>query len=252
MSQLHEVRDPTSLDNGDALPSVPGNSAKLYCLGRVDALAARQDLTILDLGCGSGCQVVPLLLKRPKLRYIGVEPHRRIGKDAADALAPFHAEVFDVPADDVDLAADVVLSFSVIEHVYRRDRYIASIARNLREDELAFVNYDAGHFTEEKGGLLKSLTRRLLARAGREGYYQAFVRDDDLRNLIARFPLRIIDEKMFNSRLKDFYKFVPEARGEDFMRRWLDFELYLNELGIEYQDELAPVFRTRNFVLKKI
>jgi hypothetical protein len=34
------------------------------------------------------------------------------------------------------------------------------------------------------------------------------------------------------------------------MERWLAYELELNDLGIEYRDELAAIFRTRNFVLE--
>jgi hypothetical protein len=35
------------------------------------------------------------------------------------------------------------------------------------------------------------------------------------------------------------------------MERWLEFELYLNDLGIEYDDRLARLFRTRNSVLTR-
>ena len=34
------------------------------------------------------------------------------------------------------------------------------------------------------------------------------------------------------------------------MASWLAFELQLNEFGIKYHDELASIFRTRNFVLE--
>ena len=51
------------------------------------------------------------------------------------------------------------------------------------------------------------------------------------------------------------YRLHMVARGrmprrEEFMDRWLAYELELNELGIEYRDELASIFRTRNFVLE--
>jgi hypothetical protein len=43
---------------------------------------------------------------------------------------------------------------------------------------------------------------------------------------------------------------VPQERRARFMGQWLAFELQLNQLGIKYHDELASIFRTRNFVLE--
>jgi len=43
---------------------------------------------------------------------------------------------------------------------------------------------------------------------------------------------------------------VPQELRAGFMGRWLTFELEINELGIKYHDELASIFRTRNFVLE--
>ena len=235
----------------DGLPAVPGNSAKLYCLSRLDRLAARGPLTILDLGCGSGYQAVPLLRRHPGLRYVGVEPNPASAAAATKALAPFDARVLTAPAYDVEVSADVILSFSVFEHVYRRDRYVASIARNLRDGGVAFVNYDAGHFldmgTKEWA---KTVIQRVLARVGNERYYERFVPEQEFRRIVSDHGLEIEDAKMFNS-LKRIYHALPEAQREEFMPRWLEFELYLNDLGIEYRDELASIFTTRNFILRK-
>jgi hypothetical protein len=35
------------------------------------------------------------------------------------------------------------------------------------------------------------------------------------------------------------------------MQEWLEFELGLNDLGLAYEDALAPLLRTRNFVLAR-
>lgn len=250
LATSHDFVTSAPTSGADALPAVPGNAAKLYCLRHVDDLAANRSLTILDLGCGSGRQLVPLLRRRPQVRYVGVEPNPEYAAEAAEKLAPFDAEILTAPAYDVDVPADVVLSFSVFEHVYKRDRYVRSIARNLREAGLAFVNYDAGHFIR-MGGVdrIKAVVRRLLAASGRERYYQRFVKESEFRNLVSRHGLEIMDAKMFNL-LKSIYHAVDEERRAGFMPKWLDYELYLNDLGIAYRDELASIFTTRNFILR--
>jgi SAM-dependent methyltransferase len=229
-----------------------GNAAKLYCLNRIDALAAaRETLTIVDLGCGRALNFAELLRRRPEVHYTGVDPDPAACADARGVLAGLNAEVIQADAYDVRVGpADVVVSFSVLEHVHRRQAYLQSLARNLAPHGLAFVNVDAGHFVagslRERG---KTVAGRLLARVGRPRWYQSFVREEEFRSLVADVGLRIVEAKSFNTGLKEAYTAVPAAARGQFMQLWLDAELRLNELGIEYDDHLAAVFRTRNFVL---
>lgn len=232
-------------------PLVLGNAAKLYCLQWIERLAAeRPGLRVLDLGCGRGDTFEALLRSRPEMRYVGVEPDA----DAADAArhALPRAEIITGWAHELELEpADVVVSFSVLEHVFRRSAYVASIARHLAPGGLAFVNYDAGHFVA--GSLrerLRTLAAPLAARLGRADRYQAFVREAEFRRLAAAAGLEIVEAKSFNT-LKDVYYALPQERWPGFMEPWLALELAVNELGVDYRDELARVFRTRNFVLRK-
>ena len=59
-----------------------------------------------------------------------------------------------------------------------------------------------------------------------------------------------MEDKSFNTELKRLFPLVPQELRAGFMGRWLTFELEINELGIKYHDELASIFRTRNFVLE--
>jgi hypothetical protein len=52
--------------------------------------------------------------------------------------------------------------------------------------------------------------------------------------------------------LKGLGKYIRDqhpAEVEAYMSLWLDFELKLNELDIDYVDSLAPVIGSRNFIL---
>jgi 2-polyprenyl-3-methyl-5-hydroxy-6-metoxy-1,4-benzoquinol methylase len=230
-----------------------GNAAKLYCLNRIDELAAaRETLAIVDLGCGRASNFVELLRRRPHVRYIGVDADPSACAAARVTLAGLDAEIVHDDAYDVRVGpADVVVSFSVLEHVHRRKAYLECVAANLSRQGLAFVNYDAGHFVA--GSLrerAKTVAGRVLAHFGRPHWYQSFVREGEFRSLVAVTGLRVVEAKFFNTGLKEAYTAVPAGARGQFMQYWLEAELRLNELGIDYDDRLAPVFRTRNFVLE--
>jgi trans-aconitate methyltransferase len=215
------------------------------------AAATAGEFRIVDLGCGTGANFVELLSRRPRVAYIGVEPSRRAA-DEARALLP-DAEIVNAPAYDVRVEpAHAVVSFSVLEHVVDRARYMEAVRANLSPDGRVYLNYDSGHFVADADlrERAKALASQVLARLGSESRYRARVREDEFRSLAADAGLRIVEAKAFNTDLKRLYPLLPRKSQASFMERWLAFELELNELGIDYRDELASIFRTRNFVLK--
>jgi SAM-dependent methyltransferase len=233
-------------------PLAVGNTAKLYCLRLIDAAAkdAAGEFRIVDLGCGTGSNFVELLLRRPNVAYVGVEPSRGAAEEARRLLPG--AEIINKPAYDVRVEpAHAVVSFSVLEHVVDRARYLESVRANLRADGRVYLNYDSGHFVADADLLerAKAFASQVVARLGSESRYRARVREDELTALVAGAGLRITEARSFNTDLKRLFPLVPEERRASFMERWLAFELELNELGIEYRDDLASIFRTRNFLL---
>ena len=230
-----------------------GNTAKLYCLQLIDQAAAAADgeFRIVDLGCGSGSNFVELLRRRPNVVYVGVEPSR-VAAEEARRLLP-GAEIVNALAYEVRVEpAHAVVSFSVLEHIVQRARYLEAARANLRPDGRVYLNYDSGHFVADAdlSERAKALASQLLARLGSESRYRARVRENEFRPLAAAAGLRIVEDLVFNTDLKRLYPLVPAGRAEEFMERWLAFELELNALEIEYRDELAAIFRTRNFVLE--
>jgi SAM-dependent methyltransferase len=235
-------------------PLTYGNIAKLYSLELIDHAAAQAggEFTVLDLGCGTGTHFAELLARRPNIRYIGVEPLRAAAEQARRTLPG--AEIIHAAAYDVNVGpADAVVSFSVLEHVVDRPRYMAAAARNLGSVGRIYLNYDSGHFVADADvrERTKAVVSRVLARLGSESRYRARVRAEEFRALVRGAELRIVDDKVFNTDLKRLFPLVPKERRDAFMERWLGFELGLNELGLAYREELDSVFRTRNVVLER-
>jgi trans-aconitate methyltransferase len=205
---------------------------------------------IVDLGCGTGSNFVELLRRRPNVEYVGVEPSQHAAAEARRLLPG--AEIVHSRADDVRVApAHAVVSFSVLEHVVDRRRYLEAVRANLRPDGRVYLNYDSGHFvTADLTERMKARASQALARVGSESRYRARVREGEFAALVAGAGLRVVEDKSFNTDVKRLFASVPPETRETFMKRWLAFELELNELGIVYRDELASILRTRNFVLE--
>ncbi len=234
-------------------PLAVGNTAKLYCLQLIERAAAEADgdFRVVDLGCGTGSNFVELLRRRPNVAYVGVEPSHAAAAEARRLLP--EAAIVTAPAYDVRVEpADAVVSFSVLEHVVQRARYLEAARANLRPGGRVYLNYDSGHFVADADlrERAKAIASQVLARVGSESRYRARVREDEFRSLAGGAGLKVADDKVFNTDLKRLYPLVPEPRRAEFMERWLAYELELNELGIAYRDELASIFRTRNFVLE--
>lgn len=234
-------------------PLTVGNTAKLYCLQLLARAAAEADgdFRIVDLGCGTGSNFVELLERHPNVRYVGVEPTFEAATKARHALPG--AEIINEAAYDVRVEpAHAVVSFSVLEHVVDRPRYLEAARANLRVDGRLYLNYDSGHFVADADlrERMKGLASRGLARLGSESRYRARVGADEFDSLIDGVGLRIVEDKVFNTDVKRLFPLVPEEHREIFMERWLAFELALNEFGLVYREELDRVFRTRNLLLE--
>jgi SAM-dependent methyltransferase len=232
-----------------------GNAAKLYCLQLIDRAAAEAEgeFRIVDLGCGNGSNFLELLGRRRNIRYVGVEPLRAAAEEARRLLPG--VEIINAPAYDVRVEpAHAVVSFSVLEHVVDRSQYFEAMRANLRPDGRVYLNYDSGHFVADADFLerAKALASRALARLGSESRYRRRVSANEFAVLVERSRLRVTDDKVFNTDVKRLLPLLGTESRESFMKRWLAFELGLNELGLVYRDELDAVFRTRNLVLEPI
>ncbi len=233
-----------------------GNSAKIYCLDWLDQyLSTHQNsVRILDLGCGEALNFVNLLGKYPhQLNYVGVEPSRQACQLSRENLRGLPATIIEGYAYELkrELTGkfDLVISFSVLEHVYRRLAFLQTAKQYLADDGFFLINYDSGHFHSGREKA-KNILGPVLATFGWEKYYQSFVSEAEFRRLIDFVGFTVVDQKFFNTELKGIAKVIPPEQKENFNRRWLDEELWLNDLGIQYTDQMSSIFKTRNFILQ--
>jgi cyclopropane fatty-acyl-phospholipid synthase-like methyltransferase len=237
-----------------------GNAAKLYCLNWIEAYLKTQPepISILDLGCGSGSNFAALLKRYPQVAYVGVEPSAEGIAQARRTLAGLNATlIHDYAYDAVRPKLpqphyDVVVSFSVFEHVYQRLDYLRLVQACLKPTGYALINYDSGHFHSTYWReRVKNIVGPLLATFGNQAYYQAFVREADFRRMAQEAGLQITEAKSFNTHLKGVYKHIPEAQRPAFMQHWLEIETWMNDAAAPYDDSKASTWHTRNFILRK-
>ncbi len=237
-----------------------GNAAKIYCLNWIAAHAQRHagPLTLLDLGCGDGSHFVQLLRAFPAIRYVGIEPDAAACQRAREQLAfasPVIIQGYAYEGIRASLplpAFDLIVSFSVLEHVYRRQAYMQFIHDCLAPDGVCLMNYDFGHFNSRQWKeQLKTLIGPWLARLGDESRYQAFVRWADFQRWAAAARLEVVEARMFNTQLKGLARAIPAEHLAEYHQRWLELELWLNTLPIPYHDGLARTWYTRNVILRR-
>lgn len=237
-----------------------GNTAKLYCLELIESwIASREgEIRIVDLGCGAALNFIPLLRKHPRLRYVGIEPSESGAATARKNLEGLDASVIRGSAEEVDAgSADIVVSFSVLEHVHDRHGYMRAAARMLDRSGIFVINYDHGHFVMPTGKWWQFGSDRwnnifgpILARFGHVRFFQAMIREGEFRSLASAAGFEIVEEKSFNTDLKRLFAKIEHEKKDEFMRRWYRFELEMNELLPAYSDDLASILRTRNYVLR--
>lgn len=237
-----------------------GNAAKLYCLNWIEAYIQDQSrVTLLDLGCGTAANFVPLLKRYEHIHYIGVEPSAGDCEQARRNTAGLNATIINAYAYDlfgkyIHEKCDLLVSFSVFEHVYRRLAYLQTARACIKDEGYFLMNYDAGHFVAPKNLRERAKNRigPVLAGLGLERYYQAFVHQADFDELCSQAGFERVEAKSFNTHLKGVYKQVPPAAQEAFMSRWLELELWLNDQNIAYDDSKAATWTTRNYILRPV
>ena len=108
-------------------------------------------IQILELGCGTAKYVPAMIEKYPQLEYFGIEPIKASFDKAQQILndIPRTKVTFQLGYDSIDgiedASFDVVISFSVLEHVKQLGRFMDLSARYVKQGGLMVHRYDLGH-----------------------------------------------------------------------------------------------------------
>lgn len=204
-----------------------GNAAKMRIVERLAATDA--PLTVFDFGAGRGAGWAETLKLCPNITLVCYEPHGP--SVAALRQAVPAATIHDGDPSAITQPVDVIVSFSVFEHVWDRKSYLAHAARMLKPEGRFFLNYDDGHF-REPGSMLaaaRNAVAPVLPRVGLTGQFQATVRKPDADRMIAAAGLVAEGDRYENlESMKALAKTIPADRRADFAAMWLDLEDRLN------------------------
>lgn len=218
-----------------------GNAAKARILSLILA-DERPRLTVLDYGAGRGGGWPEALRRRPGIELVCFEPDAEAAAALSSALSGLPGRVLsEAQFQTADFQADYIVSFSVLEHVYDREAYLAHAKRLLAPGGVFHLNYDDGHFRtaldldearEWKLNVAETVLNRVagvLPKVGRIGLYQSRVVRDDIDRMIADAGLSIAEERYENLRsLKNLAKTIPAERVQEFTRWWIGVEDDLN------------------------
>jgi SAM-dependent methyltransferase len=202
-----------------------GNAAKMRVIQRL--IEKPGPLTVLDYGAGTGGAWQAVLDARPDIALFCFEPCTR-GREAFRRNVP-SATILGDRIETVELEADVIVSFSVLEHVYDRAAYLGHCRRLLRPGCTLFLNYDDGHF-RTPGSRTEALRNRLapiLPWVGLKRHYQASVTPAEANRLVAGFAVTADRYENLPS-LKALAPTITPSRRAAFARYWLDTEDALN------------------------
>ncbi len=110
-----------------------------------------QSVRVLELGCGTAPYVRTLIEKYPQLEYVGIEPIKESFDNAVKNLqnVPRTKVSLQLGYDSIkgleDASFDVVISFSVLEHVKQLGRFMDMSARYVKQGGIMVHRYDLGH-----------------------------------------------------------------------------------------------------------
>ena len=219
-----------------------GNSAKTKIIR--DILRKTQndnkEVIIFDYGCGSGGDWLSILDNHPNIKLFGYEPSGKSFELAKQRLDGFDAQLMTGDSlEQITFKADFIVSFSVLEHVYDKVRYLSIAKKVLVDNGLFYLNYDDGHFRNyldlnqpnlsQIREWISNLLAQPLASLGKYSLFQQRVERRTIDELVNEFGFSAVE--IFYSNLRSFKslcKTLPEDKQEDFSYMWLEIEDTLN------------------------
>ena len=156
--QTNSSQDASTLPGGDynAVPYVStaivqSHPARLFALAKLFGLTppAMETASILELGCASGGNIIPLAARFPRARFVGIDltpRHVDEGQTRIRALGLTNIEIQqgDVTTLELSESFDCVICHGVYSWVppAAREAILRIAARNLKRDGIAYISYN--------------------------------------------------------------------------------------------------------------
>ena len=138
------------------------NINKVINLELLNKYAESDDFTLVDAGCGSGENLMEIILNYPKAKIIGIDNHK---PDLNNAKKRFSDKAKFLYGDCLNMeikseTIDIVLSNQVIEHITRYEKYLHELKRILKSNGILILS--TPNFHNPKNILLKLFLKNQL------------------------------------------------------------------------------------------
>lgn len=200
------------------------------------------NMVVFDYGAGRGGGWPDLLRRYPHVELVCYEPQTESRLGLAKNLAGLNARICGDDPAEIEVQADFIVSFSVLEHVRDRAAYLRFARQTLKPDGVFFLNFDDGHFRNRLELEMPSTwphavrewtVNRLapvLPYLGLIGRYQKRVDLEQLERLIQEAGLVISEVRFENlADLKALSKTVTPDKQDAFLEFWISIEDRLNQ-----------------------
>ena len=140
------------------------NINKVINLELLNKYAESDDFTLVDAGCGSGENLMEIILNYPKAKIIGIDNHK---PDLNNAKKRFLDKAKFLYGDCLNMeikseTIDIVLSNQVIEHITRYEKYLHELKRILKSNGILILS--TPNFHNPKNILLKLFFKKPIMR----------------------------------------------------------------------------------------
>lgn len=228
---------------------IKNNTAKQFVFDFIDSTSRKN---ILDFACGTCSPWVEYLRKNTDVIYHGIDynaasiarAHELFPEKKNTILLQDWQEKFDLATKKFD----IVSTFSSLEHVVDRKKFITNMISYLQDDGFLILNYDSGHFRTGKiKDLILNTLSVVLSFFKIEKYYTKYVQEDEILSILQECWIKILDKKYFNlPLLKDIHKKIDT---EILLTKWYEYEKDLNDFSSK--EFLEKIFTSTVIIWKK-
>ena len=174
----------------------------------MEAILAKQDLffynwtrkrkkflNILDLGCGKGKQWDWYFKNKNRLDFkLDINGYEPFVKNTYTSKSKENTQIkFIKDLNKCNKEFDIVVSMSVLEHVYDRRNFLETCYKFMKSDGFSLINYDNGHFHNPKEWKRNIFGKILAIWTPIKRYYQDFVEIEEISKMAKDIGMKVDD-----------------------------------------------------------